>query len=1259
MQKTLLLFLSLLSATAASAQLSGTYIINSDASQNPDFTSLSAAASALSAGVSGQVVFEVAPGTYEEYVTLNNISGTSETNRVIFRGMGADNQQVVVTSNAGYTTNVTLTLDGPDYVTFENMTLASTSENRARVAVLRGGLTNDRFQNVRFVGCLSDASNTDNDKNLVERISGGWMDTDNAFVDCEFVNGFIGLYYQGQSMAQYNDGLLVENCTFTNQCSKSIYATFTDHLTLRGNIIDNDNDTHTDYIAIDVFRCRYNCLIENNVMTVNHPTKYATVMKIRPCTGSAAEPIIIRNNIVNLQTGATSNWCYSFDNADCDYIYFAHNTAKCSGSGSGGNLFVQKDWEHFYAYNNLFVNETSGYVFRFNNASANRFCDYNRVSFVGNNVGIYAGTDCAALSDWTTATGFDTHSATCTPEFVGNNDLHITSANGLTVAHPLDYVTTDIDGEERSNTPCAGADEYESGANLPPVVVNPISNIVFETFPDSQTVDLTNTFDDPDDPNENIVITVASNSNPSLVGTTLNNRTLQVQRLLATGGLATVILQATSNGQSVQTSFTVECVAEDLPPVVVSPLAPINFNNYPQSFSFDISECFNDPDNNNWMMEYSVQTCPSEISASIDENDMLQMSRTTPNAFTNKVLVIRATSNGKYADMNVSVSGVEVAVNVDIAHFEDVEVGSNGYWQPQEGNNEMLSGGWVFTNYYSEYFWGGFTTSNHTDLNQTGLGAQYTAVTGVGYDGSSQYAVAYTYGAQTEVYAADGESHTVTGCYVTNNLWAYQNMLEGDYSVTPFGGTNGTDPDWFKLTATGKNANGQTVGTLDFYLADYRFSNPEDDYIIDTWEWFDLSPLGEVASISFGLESTKQNYGGMITPAYFCMDDFNGGASVDLPPYVVNPVQDVVFNTFPQTLQVNLEGVVTDPDDPDENIAYSIVSNSNTNALTATMDGRILVLTRQNHNQATANVVMRATSDGQSVDFNVHVVMNAATDLPPYVLNPVDDVVFEQYPQTIHVDLDGVVTDPDDPDESIVYSVLSNSNTTALVAQVNGTDMILGRLTGDEATADLVMRATSNGQHVDFNVHVIMIRVTDQSPYVVNPIPDVIMDEFPKMVQIDLNSVVTDDDDPDELIEYSLLSNSNEAYLSATLGNKILILNRLQNEEDEITLVIRATSNGLYVDFEVHVVLVIVEGVEEAQAYVSAYPNPTQSQLALSVAGANGFEYVVYNVVGQEVIRGTAHGQETHLSLGNQPKGMYVITIFSEGNRLMQKVMVY
>ena len=886
MKKIFLIALSLLYATLMNAQLSGTYTINSNASQNPDYTSFRAAASALSAGINGQVVFEVAPGTYEEYVNINAINGTSASNRVIFRGMGADNQQVVVTSNAGYTDNSTLKLDGADYVTFENMTITTTSTSKAVLLRFNGQCDYDRFENVRFTGIEVPSNSSDNDKNLVHMNNGeGWINHNTEFVGCQFINGCIALYIQGKNMYQFNEGVTVENCHFENQQFKSIYITFYNDMVIRGNTIVNANDFKTDYNAIDCFQCYNGAVFENNVMNITRTTSYTTVFRIRPCVGTEANHVIIRNNIVNLQANSNS-YAFAIDYNDCAYIDFAHNTLKCTGTGENINIFVQKNGTNFNFYNNLLVNETNGYVFRFNTNIDSRMCDYNRITYSGSHIGRFTTTDCATLSDWTNATGFDTHSALCTPQFVGTNDLHITDATGLTVDNPLAYVPKDIDDQNRSTTaPCAGADELASGANLPPVVANPISNIVFETYPASQTVDLTNTFNDPDDPNENIVITISGNTNPSLVSATLNNRSLTLQRLESTGGTATITLNAESAGQSVQTSFSVECIAEDLPPVVANPLAPISFTEYPQTLNFDLTNTFDDPDNNNEFIEITVHTCPSQISALIN-NRQLTVSRTTPNAFSNQGLVIRATSNGKYVDMYVNVSGTESVITINAADFEDVTLGPNGYWQGESGENEMYSGGWLFTNYYMpEYmFWGGFTASNHTDLTQTGLSAQYTAAAGVGYDGSTQYGVAYAMGVQTDVYASDGQTHTVTGCYVTNNLWAYQNMLYGDATATAFGGTTGNDPDWFKLTATGKNASGQTVGTAEFYLADYRFSNNDEDYVLNTWEWFDLSSLGAVHTISFSLSSSKNDNYGMITPAYFCMDNLNGEAPT--PPNV-------------------------------------------------------------------------------------------------------------------------------------------------------------------------------------------------------------------------------------------------------------------------------------------------------------------------------------------------------------------------------------
>ena len=220
--------------------------------------------------------------------------------------------------------------------------------------------------------------------------------------------------------------------------------------------------------------------------------------------------------------------------------------------------------------------------------------------------------------------------------------------------------------------------------------------MVFEVYPDSQVLDLSNTFTDPDDPEDAIEITLVSNSNPELVSAMLDNRTLTLQRLLASGGSSTITLRATSNGQSVETSFSVTCVAEDLPPVVVNPLAPITFEDFPQTLAFDLSNTFDDPDNNNALIEITVSSCPTECTATC-VNQMLSVTRNTPVAFTNKVLTLRATSNGKYVDMEVMVTGKEVVVGLGVADFEDVTLNTSGTWIPsQTGETQMQSGGWAY-----------------------------------------------------------------------------------------------------------------------------------------------------------------------------------------------------------------------------------------------------------------------------------------------------------------------------------------------------------------------------------------------------------------------------------------------------------------------------------------------------------------------------------------------------------------------------------
>ena len=74
--------------------------------------------------------------------------------------------------------------------------------------------------------------------------------------------------------------------------------------------------------------------------------------------------------------------------------------------------------------------------------------------------------------------------------------------------------------------------------------------------------------------------------------------------------------------------------------------------------------------------------------------------------------------------------------------------------------------------------------------------------------------------------------------------------------------------DYFKLIVIGKKADG-TEKQVEYYLADYRAEKEADRYIVDTWQWVDLSSLGEVKSVSFKMEGTKKNNYGLTTPTYF------------------------------------------------------------------------------------------------------------------------------------------------------------------------------------------------------------------------------------------------------------------------------------------------------------------------------------------------------------------------------------------------------
>jgi hypothetical protein len=209
----------------------------------------------------------------------------------------------------------------------------------------------------------------------------------------------------------------------------------------------------------------------------------------------------------------------------------------------------------------------------------------------------------------------------------------------------------------------------------------------------------------------------------------------------------------------------------------------------------------------------------------------------------------------------------------DVVTFEDLRLPLESYWNGSDGSGGFTSGGFYFSNNYDSTWdsWDGFSYSNITDTATAGTAGQYNAITGAGQGNSDNYAIGYV-GWVSPPSIKLKTSGVVEGLYVTNNNSTYYAMLNGNAFAKKFGGGSGEDPDRLMLTITGKDADGIVTGAVDFYLADYRFADNDADYLVNTWEYVDLTSLGIVKSIEFSLSSSDVGDWGMNTPAYFAID---------------------------------------------------------------------------------------------------------------------------------------------------------------------------------------------------------------------------------------------------------------------------------------------------------------------------------------------------------------------------------------------------
>lgn len=244
-------------------------------------------------------------------------------------------------------------------------------------------------------------------------------------------------------------------------------------------------------------------------------------------------------------------------------------------------------------------------------------------------------------------------------------------------------------------------------------------------------------------------------------------------------------------------------------------------------------------------------------------------------------LLIAALSSHSIVAQQINFESVSLSGTETFWNGSDLSGAHNNFTFSQNIDlNEFSFENIYDTTYTLAYgYWStGWAFSNQTADNLVGTTGQHSSYAGGAAEGNN-YSVGQD-GSEIIITPTGQNAIKVNSLKITNSNYAAHSMLNGDLFGKQFGsslnadgindGTNGED--WCLLSIVGHKIDG-TTDTVEFYLADYRFANSTEDYIVKNWTLVDVSSLEYVNKLEFLMSSTDVGAFGMNTPGFFVIDD--------------------------------------------------------------------------------------------------------------------------------------------------------------------------------------------------------------------------------------------------------------------------------------------------------------------------------------------------------------------------------------------------
>jgi hypothetical protein len=467
-------FAAMMFSLLANAQLNGTYTVGGG---SPDYASLTAAVNDLmSEGASGNVTFDIRPGTHTGQYALGDIPGTP--GNITFRNSTNGAQVVDLRWDAtSPEDNFIFVVDGTDGVRFENLTFRTLDEYYARAIRFFNACENFQVEQCTFHGSYS----ADGPGHLYKiaihcdqlNVNSSDNPQDVSIMGNSFFGGYTGVdMYFHPGGGGRSEGLLISGNEFIDQHGTGITVT-----NAVGQINDNLFRTTValGYTGIRTSTFDRGSQIARNIIDAVTPFD-CTGIEVSNTQSTTGNTVI--NNMVHVG-GSTATWGIAVFNLWG--VTIAHNSVLVSeGGGEGSHAFYHlssfADGQDALVRNNIFANHGGGTAYTVNVMGNVGIEDHNDLFSSGPVLARIGATEYADLAAYQAGTGMGDGDVNTDPVFPAQPDLHRYGCGPDNEGLYMPEVVADIDGQMRDTPACdIGADEYDAGPGVEAVQAPTIS----------------------------------------------------------------------------------------------------------------------------------------------------------------------------------------------------------------------------------------------------------------------------------------------------------------------------------------------------------------------------------------------------------------------------------------------------------------------------------------------------------------------------------------------------------------------------------------------------------------------------------------------------------------------------------------------------------------------------------------------------------------------------------------------------------------